>query len=243
MEDREKWNKCQGIRDEAFARRAKFPSGDKSGHLWGTVTHSAQSPCGNLSCFVITHAMLHSHGSCFWVSTSSVCHPEGVGKICFFLLRVSSLGGKQCLEICALPWSDVPISWGESILSSHTHLFGVQHEAAQHRVSCPQGSPVLLLYKRHAHFDLLAVLASWQHLQPREGHGWKDRADCKVEVWHQDKFPGTSFSSGHLGFTAGLPGPWRVPALKQSPPLLNWLGSRPSSIRKRPSCFLWLSPG
>lgn len=57
---------------------------------------------------------------------------------------VSSFREKQCLEICILPCSDPPTGGGESALSSHILLLGIQHEAAQRRVSCPIGEPCSL---------------------------------------------------------------------------------------------------
>ena len=70
---------------------------------------------------------------------------------------VSSFREKQCLEICILPCGDPPTSGGESALSSHTLLLGIQHEAAQSRVSCPRREPRSLAFQ-----DILPV--SYTHL-------------------------------------------------------------------------------
>lgn len=82
---------------------------------------------------------------------------------------------------------------------------------------CPEQSelpPRGALFSCHAEDILIslphhlsALLASWQHLQSQERHGWKGQSRLAGEDWYHDELSGTSFSLGLLGFTAGSSGP------------------------------------
>lgn len=105
-----------------------------------------------------TTAMLPSHGSSFRVSVSA---GYAILKVCDWLVSsytcVSSLGEKYCLEICILPWSDAPISWGELALSSHTHLFGIQQTFVWD-LSCSQREPCSLAIQK-TYFHTTSLLS------------------------------------------------------------------------------------
>lgn len=121
-----------GFRDDVGTR----PPGFGSGHVRSTAcaAESLQKP-------KLLGRNAH-HGWQSWRLFVYWCH-QGVwswrSEHAWFLVTscVSSSGRIYCLEMFLLPWSDVPLGWGELTPSSHTLWFGISHEAAQSRwLSC-----------------------------------------------------------------------------------------------------------
>ena len=177
-EDREKWNQHQGIRDATSVLGTRFLSDDNlvsqppglgSGHLWGTLTHSVQSPHKKpeLLCKSKLHGFLPfmqwcCQGLSSWRSGDDWFLP---------ISCVSPFGEKHCLDIFILHCIDTPIGWGDSAPSSHTLLFGIQHETAQSKVNCPGEKPCsLAIQKAYSPPHLLsAVQLAGNTSRPRKG--------------------------------------------------------------------------
>lgn len=163
-----------------------------------------------------------------------VDHPEGLATTGFFLPPMfhplgentfpdsiwgEIFGGKYCL---------VSLEWCFPWLRWTTWVWGLAW-----------GCPELVSYARRkpcfsCHVkDILpctSPLCCPRELETPAGpgeQGWKGRAEWNRDVGHQDTYQGPL----PAGFTTGLSDPsWRVPALKLSPTLLNWLGCPPSSM-------------
>lgn len=186
------------IKDETSALGARFLSVDKLGvsasWVWIKVlvrdqlTRSIQSPCRNLSCFVITNAMISSHGYSLRGSMSpgSVILKVWEWFVSAYLMYFIFWGKILFENFYILPWSDTSIRWSESALSDPTFVWGSAWDCPEQGELSARGA----LFSCHAEDILIslphhlsALLASWQHLQPQEGHGWKGQSRLTLEDW------------------------------------------------------------